>query len=159
MPRSVGNPFSPLTPKHGFPSHTYKTKGAPLPSARTCGMIFCLLSIIKTGNSDLAFPVISAKFLRWHYPNQVYGSKFDYFLSARSTSSPLFNYKQKQEASAGMPPVKNPCETTSYGGITRIRLKGRSLITSSQPASQAPRIFRCKQKQEKPCGSSCKNHV
>ena len=27
---------------------------------------------------------------------------------------------------------------TSYGGIIRIRLKGRSLITSSQPASQAP---------------------
>ena len=27
---------------------------------------------------------------------------------------------------------------TSYGGITRIRLKGRSLITSSQPAAQAP---------------------
>jgi hypothetical protein len=37
-----------------------------------------------------------------------------------------------------MPPVKNPCIMTSYGGITRIRLKGRSLITSSQPASQAP---------------------
>ena len=27
---------------------------------------------------------------------------------------------------------------TSYGGIIRIRLKGRSLITSSQPAIQAP---------------------
>ena len=37
-----------------------------------------------------------------------------------------------------MPPVKNHCETTSYGGITHIRLKGRSSITSSQPASQAP---------------------
>ena len=37
-----------------------------------------------------------------------------------------------------MPPVKNPGIMTSYGGITRIRLKGRSLITSSQPASQAP---------------------
>ena len=37
-----------------------------------------------------------------------------------------------------MPPVKNPCIMTSYGGITRIRLKGRSLSTSSQPASQAP---------------------
>ena len=37
-----------------------------------------------------------------------------------------------------MPPVKNPCVMTSYGGIIRIRLKGRSLITSSQPASQAP---------------------
>ena len=37
-----------------------------------------------------------------------------------------------------MPPEKNPCIMTSYGGITRIRLKGRSLSTSSQPASQAP---------------------
>ena len=38
-----------------------------------------------------------------------------------------------------MPPVKNPvCKMTSYGGITRIRLKGRSSVTSSQPASQAP---------------------
>ena len=37
-----------------------------------------------------------------------------------------------------MPPVKNPCVMTSYGGITRIRLKGRSLSTSSQPDSQAP---------------------
>ena len=37
-----------------------------------------------------------------------------------------------------MPPVKNPYKTTSYGGIIRIRLKGRSLVTSSQPASQAP---------------------
>jgi hypothetical protein len=27
---------------------------------------------------------------------------------------------------------------TSYGGIIRIRLKGRSSVTSSQPASQAP---------------------
>ena len=33
---------------------------------------------------------------------------------------------------------KSLCETTSYGGIIRIRLKGRSSITSSQPASQAP---------------------
>ena len=37
-----------------------------------------------------------------------------------------------------MPPVKNPYILTSYGGIIRIRLKGRSSITSSQPASQAP---------------------
>ena len=37
-----------------------------------------------------------------------------------------------------MPPVKNPRVMTSYGGIIRIRLKGRSSVTSSQPASQAP---------------------
>ena len=33
-----------------------------------------------------------------------------------------------------MPPVKNLSFMTSYGGIIRIRLKGRSSITSSQPA-------------------------
>ena len=37
-----------------------------------------------------------------------------------------------------MPPVKNPRVMTSYGGIIRIRLKGRSSVTSSQPALQAP---------------------
>ena len=40
-----------------------------------------------------------------------------------------------------MPPVKNPCVMTSYGGIIRIRLKGRSSITSSQPASTSSPVF------------------
>ena len=40
-----------------------------------------------------------------------------------------------------MPPVKNHCKMTSYGGITRIRLKGRSLITSSQPAVTSSPVF------------------
>ena len=34
--------------------------------------------------------------------------------------------------------IKAKQTMTSYGGIIRIRLKGRSLITSSQPAIQAP---------------------
>ena len=43
-----------------------------------------------------------------------------------------------------MPPAKNLLIMTSYGGIIRIRLKGRSSITSSQPAVQAPlSIFDC----------------
>ena len=33
MLRPVENPFSPLTPKHGFPSLLYKTQGAPPQSA------------------------------------------------------------------------------------------------------------------------------
>ena len=33
---------------------------------------------------------------------------------------------------------KSIYKMTSYGGIIRIRLKGRSSITSSQPATQAP---------------------
>ena len=40
-----------------------------------------------------------------------------------------------------MPPVKNPSVMTSYGGIIRIRLKGRSLITSSQPANTSSPVF------------------
>ena len=42
-----------------------------------------------------------------------------------------------------MPPVKNLSEMTSYGGIIRIRLKGRSLITSSQPAITSSPVFIC----------------
>ena len=33
---------------------------------------------------------LSYDFLRRHYPHQVKGSKFDYFLSACYTSSPVF---------------------------------------------------------------------
>ena len=40
-----------------------------------------------------------------------------------------------------MPPVKNPCVMTSYGGIIRIRLKGRSSVTSSQPAYTSSPVF------------------
>ena len=40
-----------------------------------------------------------------------------------------------------MPPVKNPCVMTSYGGIIRIRLKGRSSVTSSQPANTSSPVF------------------
>ena len=135
--RAVGNRFSPLTPKHGFPSHTYKTKGAPLPSARLTGMCFDLLSIIKTGNSDLVFPVTLIKSLRWHYPNQVMGRRSHLPLSLY-TSSPFISLQAKTGDTRRVPPVKIMCMMTSYGGIIRIRLKGRSSITSSQPASQAP---------------------
>ena len=64
----------------------------------------------------------------------------DSFLSACQNKLPcIFSCKIKTgDNPCGVPPVKNPCVMTSYGGIIRIRLKGRSLITSSQPASQAP---------------------
>ena len=39
-----------------------------------------------------------------------------------------------------MPPVKN-LRVTSYGGIIRIRLKGRSSVTSSQPAKTSSPVF------------------
>ena len=42
-----------------------------------------------------------------------------------------------------MPPVKKSLNMTSYGGIIRIRLKGRSSITSSQPAYTSSPVFIC----------------
>ena len=54
------------------------------------------------------------------------------------TSSPFIQLQTKTGGTLWMPPVKNRSEMTSYGGITRIRLKGRSSSTSSQPAAQAP---------------------
>ena len=39
-----------------------------------------------------------------------------------------------------MPPVKIHL-MTSYGGIIRIRLKGRSSVTSSQPANTSSPVF------------------
>ena len=40
-----------------------------------------------------------------------------------------------------MSPVKNLCTMTSYGGIIRIRLQGRSSITSSQPVQTSSPAF------------------
>ena len=36
---------------------------------------------------------------------------------------------------------KKSSRMTSYGGIIRIRLKGRSLITSSQPANTSSPVY------------------
>ena len=47
--------------------------------------------------------------------------------------------QQKTEAPDGASEKNH--SLTSYGGITRIRFKGRSLRTSSQPATQAPPFF------------------
>ena len=44
-----------------------------------------------------------------------------------------------------MPPAKNLLIMTSYGGIIRIRLKGRSLRTSSQPAFTSSPVFVCRE--------------
>ena len=67
----------------------------------------------------------------------------DSFLSACQNKLPcIFSCKIKnRKHPIGMPPVKNPCVMTSYGGIIRIRLKGRSLITSSQPANTSSPVF------------------
>ena len=100
-------------------------------------MCFDLLSIIKTGNSDLAFPVILTKSLRWHYPNQVNGSKVTPS-SQPVYKLPVYSITNKNRRHPPDASCKNHRVMTSYGGITRIRLKGRSSSTSSQPAAQAP---------------------
>jgi len=52
--------------------------------------------------------------------------------------------RKKTETPDWVSPFKTASLQTSYGGIIRIRLKGRSSITSSQPAVQAPlSIFDC----------------
>ena len=38
---------------------------------------------------------------------------------------------------------KKSLSMTSYGGIIRIRLKGRSLMTSSQPANTSSPVLLC----------------
>ncbi len=61
----------------------------------------------------------------------------------------LFDCKIKTGDTHRMPPVKNPCIMTSYGGIIRIRFRfhqrrtpqGRSWMTSSQPADTSSPAF------------------
>jgi hypothetical protein len=58
---------------------------------------------------------------------------------ARRTRSPFveklwFSDKLKRRMPFGHSPFKKQVFLTPYGGITHIRLKGRSLVTSSQPA-------------------------
>ena len=65
--------------------------------------------------------------------------------------------KQKQETPGGVPPVKNRPSMTSYGGIIRIRLKGRRSIPSSQPASQAP-LYLVRDCILHPLRANCKGH-
>ena len=63
----------------------------------------------------------------------------DSFLSACQNKLPcIFSCKIKTGGNLLDASCKKSLCMTSYGGIIRIRLKGRSLITSSQPASQAP---------------------
>ena len=54
------------------------------------------------------------------------------------TSSPFIQLQTKNRRHPPDASCKNHRVMTSYGGITRIRLKGRSSSTSSQPAAQAP---------------------
>jgi len=112
MLRPVENHFSPLTPKHGFPSLIYKTQGAP-PQPATCveyrlpfrmskshSMSFrsvkslcnCAILHNKTGENRLWIPPAKGKyhFLRRHYPHQVIGSKVHPSSQPVNTSSPVF---------------------------------------------------------------------
>ena len=82
--RAVENLFSPLTPKHGFPSQKYKTQGAPLLSARTHPGFLSSHPFLKFKQKkklpDLVTSIHKYTFifqasLRWHYPNQVIGRR------------------------------------------------------------------------------------
>ena len=60
-------------------------------------------------------------------------AKRDHFLSKQKTGDNL------SDASC-----KKSLNMTSYGGIIRIRLKGRSSVTSSQPVNTSSPVFICK---------------
>ena len=67
----------------------------------------------------------------------------DSFLSACQYKLPcIFNCKIKTgDHLFGDVSCKKSLRMTSYGGITRIRLKGRSLSTSSQPANTSSPVL------------------
>ena len=143
MLRPVENHFSPLTPKHGFPSLNTRLRALPLSPPH----VWNIASLYrKTGENLMWFPPEkSYDFLRRHYPHQVKGSKVHPSAQPVNTSSPVFQLsKQKPETPVLMPPVEKLRTMTSYGGITRIRLKGRSWMTSSQPACTSSPVFVCK---------------
>ena len=59
--------------------------------------------------------------------------------------------------------MESPCKRSksiSYGGMIHIRYKGRSWMTSSQPAdTDSPCIFSCKIKTGDACHASCKKSI
>ena len=114
--KAVDAYWHPLTPEHGFPSLiSYMAQGAP-PRPAACWRI--------------PFP-----------PFPKYGFCYCFFCHLfRKHNDPEF-FKSDDiktgDTHRGMSPVKIHI-MTSYGGIIRIRLKGRSSITSSQPANELP---------------------
>ena len=113
--KAVDAYWHPLTPEHGFPSLiSYKAQGAP-PRPAAC----------------------------WRIPFSPFKVWFCYCFFChlfRKHNDPKF-FKSDDiktgDTHHGMSPVKIHI-MTSYGGIIRIRLKGRSLSTSSQPANELP---------------------
>ena len=113
--KAVDAYWHPLTPEHGFPSLiSYKAQGAP-PRPAAC----------------------------WRIPFSPFKVWFCYCFFChlfRKHNDPKF-FKSDDiktgDTHHGMSPVKIHI-MTSYGGIIRIRLKGRSSITSSQPANELP---------------------
>ena len=110
--KAVDAYWHPLTPEHGFPSLiSYMAQGAP-PRPAACWRI--------------PFP-----------PFPKYGFCYCFFchLFRKHNDPELFKSDDIKtgDTHRGMSPVKIHI-MTSYGGIIRIRLKGRSLSTSSQPA-------------------------
>ena len=91
--------FSCKKSKHTFPTAALSTSGIRVEGDSFLSACYhklpCILSCkIKTGGvSDASCKKsLYHDFLRRHYPHQVKGSKFGYFLSACFTSSPVFIY-------------------------------------------------------------------
>ncbi len=79
-------------PETQVPIALIKAQGAPpLPSYNFSHHLFSQKQKTETPNMDISEKIyLHYDFLRRHYPYQVKGSKFDYFFSARLTSSPVF---------------------------------------------------------------------
>ena len=127
--KAVDAYWHPLTPEHGFPSLiSYMAQGAP-PRPAACWRI--------------PFP-----------PFPKYGFCYFFFchLFRKHNNPELFKSDDIKtgDTHRGMSPVKIHI-MTSYGGIIRIRLKGRSSITSSQPANELPCFYQI-------CNVSMLNH-
>ena len=90
--------YPPATEADQFPTAALSTSGIRVEGdsfLSACqNKLPCIFSCkIKTGGNLLDASCkksLCHDFLRRHYPHQVKGSKFDYFLSACFTSSPVF---------------------------------------------------------------------
>ena len=110
--------WSPLTPEHGFPSLTSQDSGrSPSVRRRHCPQ----KTASKKQETRCGPPAKNHDddFLRRHYPHQVKGRSLQYFLSARCTSSPVFDssvfYTHRAKIARGEMKPKPPRSTLRGG--------------------------------------------
>ena len=121
--------YPPATEADQFPTAALSTSGIRVEGdsfLSACSTSSPAFSIVKqkTGDTFWMPPVKNPSwndFLRRHYPHQVKGSKFGYFLSACSTSSPVFvcytHYIQPKTIMQAFSQNYCMCETQSFGYI------------------------------------------